>query len=73
VELVVSIVKKIVDHPEAVTGKMSSDGITVELETTPEDRGRVIGRRGKTVDSLRILATAAFANPGGHVDIKIKE
>jgi predicted RNA-binding protein YlqC (UPF0109 family) len=46
---------------------------TVELNVLPGDRGKVIGRRGKTIDSLRILASAAFAGAGERIDVKLRE
>jgi predicted RNA-binding protein YlqC (UPF0109 family) len=58
VEWVVSVVKRLVDHPEKVEARWLETEKTVEINVLPDDRGKVIGRRGKTIDSLRILATA---------------
>lgn len=46
---------------------------TVEIHVLPQDRGKVIGKRGKTIDSLRILVTAAFAGAGERIDVKLRE
>ncbi|MBL0059416.1 MAG: KH domain-containing protein [Elusimicrobia bacterium] len=73
VELVASIVKNLVDRPENVESRWLEAERTVELNVLPGDRGKVIGRRGKTIDSLRILASAVFANPGERIDVKLRE
>jgi predicted RNA-binding protein YlqC (UPF0109 family) len=73
VELVASIVKNLVDRPENVESRWLEAERTVELNVLPGDRGKVIGRRGKTIDSLRILASAAFAGAGERIDVKLRE
>jgi predicted RNA-binding protein YlqC (UPF0109 family) len=60
VELVTSIVKNLVDKPENVDSRWLETEKTVEINVVPDDRGKVIGRRGKTIDSLRILVSAVF-------------
>jgi hypothetical protein len=72
-ELVISIIKNIVDRPEEVQGRWLEAERTVEISVPAEDRGKVIGRRGKTIDSLRILASTAFGAPGGRVDVKLRD
>jgi len=60
-ELVEEIAKALVDHPEQVHVK-SVDGeqVTVlELRVAPDDLGKVIGRQGRTVKSIRTLLGAA--------------
>lgn len=73
VEWVVSVVKRLVDHPEKVEARWLETEKTVEINVLPDDRGKVIGRRGKTIDSLRILATAVFAGPNDRIDVKLRE
>jgi predicted RNA-binding protein YlqC (UPF0109 family) len=73
VEWVVSVVKRLVDHPEKVEARWLETEKTVEINVLPDDRGKVIGRRGKTIDSLRILATAVFAGPNERIDVKLRE
>jgi predicted RNA-binding protein YlqC (UPF0109 family) len=63
VELVTSIVKSLVDKPENVEGRWLETEKTVEVNVLPEDRGKVIGKRGKTIDSLRILVSAVLLVP----------
>ncbi len=73
VELVMSIVEQLVDKPERVEARWIDTERTVELNVDPADRGKVIGRRGKTIDSLRILTSVVFANEGERIDIRLRE
>jgi uncharacterized protein len=60
-ELVESIAKALVDHPEDVQVKaIEGEQVTVlELRVHPEDLGKVIGRQGRTAKSIRTLLGAA--------------
>ena len=60
-ELVESIAKALVDHPEQVQGKaIEGEQVTVlELRVHPEDLGKVIGKQGRTAKSIRTLLGAA--------------
>jgi predicted RNA-binding protein YlqC (UPF0109 family) len=73
VELVTSIVKNLVDKPESVESRWLESEKTVEINVVPDDRGKVIGRRGKTIDSLRILVSAVFGDSGERIDVKLRE
>lgn len=73
VELVTSIVKSLVDKAENVDSRWLETEKTVEINVMPDDRGKVIGRRGKTIDSLRILVSAVFGNSGERIDVKLRE
>ena len=60
-ELVETIAKALVDHPENVRVK-SGEGaqITVlELQVHPEDLGKVIGRQGRTAKAIRTVLGVA--------------
>jgi predicted RNA-binding protein YlqC (UPF0109 family) len=60
-ELVETIARALVDHPEEVQVK-SGEGsqVTVlELKVHPEDLGKVIGRQGRTAKAIRTLLGAA--------------
>jgi uncharacterized protein len=60
-ELVESIAKALVDHPEQViVNAVDGEQVTVlELRVHPEDLGKVIGRQGRTAKSIRTLLGAA--------------
>jgi predicted RNA-binding protein YlqC (UPF0109 family) len=57
-DLVAFIARAIVENPEAVEVRELEDG-TLELETAPEDRGRVIGRQGRVAKAMRALLGAS--------------
>ena len=54
-ELIEYIVKAIVDDVETVNVRESDGGRLLELETAPDDRGRVIGRQGRVAKAMRAL------------------
>ncbi len=65
------IVKGIVDHPDEVriNASTSSRGDLLEVHVHPDDRGRVIGRGGRTAKALRTLITALADNRRVRVDV----
>jgi uncharacterized protein len=60
-DLVESIAKALVDHPDDVKVRsLDNEQATVlELRVHPEDLGKVIGRQGRTAKALRTLLGAA--------------
>jgi predicted RNA-binding protein YlqC (UPF0109 family) len=60
-DLVESIAKALVDHPELVqVNAVEGEQVTVlELRVAPDDLGKVIGRQGRTAKSIRTLLGAA--------------
>jgi predicted RNA-binding protein YlqC (UPF0109 family) len=65
------IVKGIVDHPEDVRIHESSSprGDLLEVRVHPDDRGRVIGRGGRTAKALRTLVSALADGRRVRVDV----
>ena len=65
------IVKGIVDHPDDVTIRSSSSprGDVLEVRVHPDDRGRVIGRGGRTAKALRTLVSALADGARVRVDV----
>ena len=67
-ELLEHIVKSIVNHPEevAVEERESVDfpGLTIlSIEVAEDDKGIVIGRKGRTINSIRdIITISAIRN-----------
>ena len=59
-ELVESIARALVDHPDEVQVKyVDGSQVTVlELRVHPEDLGKVIGRQGRTAKAIRTLLGA---------------
>lgn len=69
------IVKELVDHPEDVKVARTVDerGVLLTLAINPEDMGKVIGREGKTAESLRTLLRIIGARSNARVNLKILE
>ena len=70
-----SIAKTLVDQPEKVqVAQSSSQGGTVLTITVPrEERGKLIGRQGRTVRALRTLVHAASLKTGTHMSLEISK
>jgi len=60
-ELVALIVHNLVHDNDAVTVDSQQDGrsVRIEIQCAAEDAGRVIGRGGRIINSIRTLARAA--------------
>lgn len=74
--LVESIVRRLVRDPEAVRVECEAQGngvFEVKIRVAPEDIGRVIGKRGATVNALRLLAKAAAVKSNEKVVVDILE
>tara|TARA_B100001123_G_C14734203_1_gene798152 strand:- start:281 stop:514 length:234 start_codon:yes stop_codon:yes gene_type:complete len=66
-ELLVDIVKSIVDKPDEVSIDVTESENTqiYELRVGEGDVGKVIGKHGKNVGAIRTLLSAATAKEGG--------
>ena len=72
-ELLLSIVKELVDHPEdvevqAVVGERTT---VLELKVHPDDIGKVIGRKGRIINSLRIIIKSAAVKDGKIITLEL--
>jgi uncharacterized protein len=65
------VVRSIVDDPEAVRveGSNARNRVRLEVQVGPGDLGRVIGRRGRTAQSIRSVVRAAATRDGVDVDV----
>lgn len=65
------IVKGIVDHPDDVRilSSATARGDVLEVHVHPDDRGRVIGRGGRTAKALRTLVSALADGSRVRVDV----
>ena len=65
------IVKSIVDTPDAVKIESIEDEgkIILEVRVAVGDLGRVIGRRGRTAQSIRAVVRAAASRDNAEVDV----
>ncbi|MDR2529515.1 MAG: KH domain-containing protein [Synergistaceae bacterium] len=74
-ELVEFIAKHLVTQPDVVTVESSDgeSGIKILIRVAHEDVGRIIGKRGATINAIRLLAKAAAVKAGERVDVDIVE
>ncbi|MDO4219114.1 MAG: KH domain-containing protein [Synergistaceae bacterium] len=77
VELVEFIAKSLVTKPEAVVVEATKDEDTgfvrVLISADSEDTGRIIGKKGATINSIRHVAKAASIKSGERIDVDVKE
>jgi predicted RNA-binding protein YlqC (UPF0109 family) len=71
--LLETMARELVDEPEAVSVAEwdEGDGFYLELRVAPEDRGFVIGKRGRTADALRVVLDAVAHRRGTQCDMEI--
>ena len=75
-ELVGTLIRRLVLNPEAVCVTQTEDssgGILISIKTTKEDIGRVIGKRGSTINAIRLVTKAAAIKSKDRVDVDIDE
>ena len=72
-DLVDYIVKSIVDNPDSVhiTETVHESSVTLEVQVADGDMGRVIGRGGSVVNSIRSLLQVLAAKNGVRVSLEI--
>ena len=61
------IVNQIVEDPKSVkvdVADSDDENVTIEVRTSPNDMGRVIGKRGRVARSIRTVAQAAADEEG---------
>jgi len=72
--LVEQVVTSLVDDPDSVSVEMIDEGntIVINVRVDADDVGKIIGRQGRVIKSLRTIARAASAYSGGkHVEVEI--
>ncbi len=72
-ELLEAIAKALVDNPDQVQVRaIEGEQITVfELRVHPSDLGKVIGRQGRTVKSIRTILSAVGMKLQKHIKLEI--
>lgn len=74
-EFIEYIVKNLVDSPQDVNVNCydGERGMIVEVSVNPQDIGKVVGRKGNTIKSLRTISMMICARLGRRVRIEIIE
>ena len=72
-ELLTQIVKHIVDLPDDVSVKevQNERAVVLELRVANDDIGKVIGREGRIINSLRQIVKAAAGKTNKRVTIEL--
>jgi predicted RNA-binding protein YlqC (UPF0109 family) len=73
--LIETVVRRLCDRPEDARVVETFEGRTAvyEIDVPEADRGRLIGREGRTVRALRAFVSAAAAARGTRVQIRIRD
>jgi predicted RNA-binding protein YlqC (UPF0109 family) len=68
-----AVVRLLVDDPRAVQVEaVQGDGEwLLEVDVAPADRGKVIGRQGRTIEALRELAAARPLEEGRSYEVEL--
>ena len=66
---------RLVDHPDdlSVTEEETPEGLLIKIHVHPDDMGRVIGRAGKIIKSVRKLVQVKAAKDNLRVKVVLDE
>ena len=69
------LARELVEDVEAidVTASESRGEITLLVHASPQDLGRLIGRRGRVIQAVRQVARAAGAADGARINVEVAE
>ncbi len=69
------IARHLVDHPDQVVldNQVREEKIIFTLHVAEQDVGKVIGRKGRTAQAMRVLLAAVAAREGKRVILEIAE
>ena len=72
-EFVAYLIKNMVNEPEQVDIRAveGQNGLLIEIRVAAEDVGKVVGRKGNVIRSLRTLAMSIGARLGRRVHLEI--
>ena len=72
-EFVLYVSKKLVDFPDEVKVRTASaeTGSVIQITCRPGDRGKIIGKNGKTIMALRALVSGAAGRTKGRVNVEV--
>jgi predicted RNA-binding protein YlqC (UPF0109 family) len=73
--LLLLLARSLVEEPDKVevTAREEDSRVELELRVAPDDVGRVIGRQGRVVKSLRTVVRASSAKLGKRVSLEVKD
>jgi predicted RNA-binding protein YlqC (UPF0109 family) len=73
-ELVSFLASSLVDNPDAVSVSSNQEGdqLSLMIVVDEADTGKIIGRSGRTIKSIRTLARAAAGDSPLQVDVDVE-
>ncbi len=74
-ELVLFMVKNLVDHPDEVSVNVinGEKSTILELHVAPDDVGKVIGKQGRIAKAIRTVLSASATKGGKRATLEILE
>jgi predicted RNA-binding protein YlqC (UPF0109 family) len=74
-DLLTQIVKQLVDNPDRVevAANVGATAMVFEIAVIKEDLGKIIGKRGRTVEAIRTIMMSAAGKIGKRVYVEVKE
>ncbi len=74
-DFVLFLVKELVTHPDDVNVEEIREGTVVNLiiDVNPEDKGFIIGKQGRTINTIRTLAKTKAIKDNVKVFVSIRE
>ncbi|KAA3642282.1 MAG: KH domain-containing protein [Chloroflexi bacterium] len=74
-DLIDYIARSLVDDPTQVQVRQRGgrNNVDINLEVAKEDMGRVIGKRGRVANAMRMLLRVAAAREGKRANLEIVE
>lgn len=74
-DLLTFVARSLVDEPDRVEVSSTEDDSRVDLElrVAPDDVGKVIGRQGRTIRSIRTVMKAASVKMGKRVNVEVAD
>lgn len=73
-ELLAILARALVDNPAAVrvNGRSTGQSLSLEIEVAAPDVGKIIGRQGRIIRALRLVAKAAAVRTGQRVMVEVR-
>lgn len=74
-DLVIYMAKALVDNPDQVDVKevAGDKGTVMELRVAESDRGKIIGKEGRIIKSIRTIVNSASAKLGKRATVELIE
>jgi len=74
-DLLLFLARSLVDEPEKVevSGRETGSRVDLTLRVAPNDMGKVIGRQGRVVKSIRTVMKAASVKANKRVNVEVAD